>query len=381
MSLSTFSNILHDFPKLEHSYETIIHKKVVNADCILCIPQGVKCYIWFTSDNHINDDVVYLLMLNENKVVQTINRVQNINFNVKLAYGTIFYGTLFTPRNADKNTNLLCIEDVLHYKGVNVSTKMYVDKLDLLKTLFTEDFSYKPVTNADNKDANILLGLPLMCKDFAEAISAAKTLPYSIDKYQFITYNRRQVYSLKHMTRDELFPKAPLETNANTNDNKNTISKGTVFKVIPDIQNDIYHLYCIGDKGQEEFYDIAYIPNYTTSVLMNKLFRNIKENSNLDALEESDDEEEFENVREDKFVHLDRTFNMTCRFNAKFKKWYPVSLADESAHVVTASILETMKNGYNKRNTHENNYRHNNNNNNNRGMYKKHNSNNRYYKK
>jgi hypothetical protein len=325
-------------------------------------------------------------MLNENKVVQTINRVHNINFNVKLAYGTIFYGTLFTPRNADKNTNLLCIEDVLHYKGVNVSTKLYAEKLDLLKTFFTEDFTYKPVTHTDTNDANILLGLPLMCKDFSEAISAAKTLPYSIDKYQFLTYNRRQVYSLKHMTRDERFSKEPLEgntnTNVNTNDNKNTMNKGTVFKVIPDIQNDIYHLYCIGNKGQEEFYDIAYIPNYTTSVLMNKLFRNIKENINLDALEESDDEEEFENVREDKFVHLDRTFNMTCRFNTKFRKWYPVSLADESAHVVSASILETMKNGYNKRNIHNNyNNYNNNNNNNNKSMYKKHNSNNRYYKK
>ena len=35
---------------------------------------------------------------------------------------------------------------------------------------------------------------------------------------------------------------------------------------------------------------------------MNTLFRNIKENQNLDALEESDDEEEFENISLDKFV-------------------------------------------------------------------------------
>jgi superfamily II DNA/RNA helicase len=41
------------------------------------------------------------------------------------------------------------------------------------------------------------------------------------------------------------------------------------------------------------YYDVAFIPDYSTSVMMNKLFRNIKENQNLDALEESDDEEEF----------------------------------------------------------------------------------------
>ena len=39
---------------------------------------------------------------------------------------------------------------------------------------------------------------------------------------------------------------------------------------------------------------------------MNSLFRNIKENRNLDLLEESDDEEEFENTSLDKFVDLDK---------------------------------------------------------------------------
>ena len=35
---------------------------------------------------------------------------------------------------------------------------------------------------------------------------------------------------------------------------------------------------------------------------MNKLFRNIKENNNLDLLEESDSEDEFENIQLDKYV-------------------------------------------------------------------------------
>jgi hypothetical protein len=57
---------------------------------------------------------------------------------------------------------------------------------------------------------------------------------------------------------------------------------------------------------------------------MNKLFRNIKENENLDLLEESDDEEEFQNENIDKFVDIDKTLLMICKFNHKFKKWYPV---------------------------------------------------------
>ena len=62
--------------------------------------------------------------------------------------------------------------------------------------------------------------------------------------------------------------------------------------------------------------------------------RNIKENQNLDALEESDDEDEFEDERPDRFVDLNKEYNMICKYNYKFKKWYPVSLANMSSVVV-----------------------------------------------
>ena len=70
----------------------------------------------------------------------------------------------------------------------------------------------------------------------------------------------------------------------------------------------------------------AYIPDYKTSVLMNQLFRKIKENVNLDALEESDSEEEFENDKIDKFVQLNVQKNMLCELHPKFKKWIPIKV-------------------------------------------------------
>ena len=57
----------------------------------------------------------------------------------------------------------------------------------------------------------------------------------------------------------------------------------------------------------------------------NKKFRNIKENNNLDALEESDDEEEFENEKEDRFVFLEKEYKFKCVYNYKFKKWTPIT--------------------------------------------------------
>ena len=101
----------------------------------------------------------------------------------------------------------------------------------------------------------------------------------------------------------------------------------------------IFYYLHVYNNNQFEHYDIAYIPDYKTSVLMNKLFRNIKENNNLDLLEESDDEEEFENSNLDKFVYLNKSFNMKCVFNLKFKKWVPISLANKHDKVVTKNQL------------------------------------------
>jgi hypothetical protein len=62
---------------------------------------------------------------------------------------------------------------------------------------------------------------------------------------------------------------------------------------------------------------------------MNSLFRIIKENKNLDALEESDDEDEFENINEDKFVFLNKKYNMRCEYSYRFKKWIPIDITNE----------------------------------------------------
>jgi hypothetical protein len=108
-----------------------------------------------------------------------------------------------------------------------------------------------------------------------------------------------------------------------------------IFYIKPDIQNDIYYLYNAGENVDINSTcfsmiskDIAHIPDYKTSVFMNKLFRNIKENHNLDSLEESDEEEEFENIHIDKFVDLSKILKVRCSFNYKFKKWVPMQVVN-----------------------------------------------------
>ena len=63
---------------------------------------------------------------------------------------------------------------------------------------------------------------------------------------------------------------------------------------------------------------------------MNSLFRIIKENNNLDLLEESDDEEEFENIRLDKFVNLEKKMKMKCVYMKKFNSWKPIEISNDN---------------------------------------------------
>ena len=56
---------------------------------------------------------------------------------------------------------------------------------------------------------------------------------------------------------------------------------------------------------------------------MNGIFRNIRENQNIDYIEESDEEDNFENISEDKYVDFKKVVIMECIFHNKFKKWIP----------------------------------------------------------
>ena len=97
----------------------------------------------------------------------------------------------------------------------------------------------------------------------------------------------------------------------------------SVFIVSADVQSDIYNLIHVDGKY---YTDVAYIPNYKISVFMNSLFRNIKENANLDTMEESDDEDDFNDIRFDKYVNLEKRISMECMYHKKCKRWIPLKI-------------------------------------------------------
>jgi len=319
------TSILKHFPNVELSYETMVHKKVYSSDFVLAIPEGRKYFAWFTTFKIQN--VCVLLEITENKQICRIEIV-NACFHDQLSYGTIFYGTTFKYKNA----RYFCTEDIYYYKGENVSKKMFSEKLDIFKTIYSCEIKQQYFF-----EGSVIFGLPLISNLFQKVVGTIELLPYKISCIQF--RGDARIYNMGY-TKNSQFGGTQTQPNS---DYRNELKRELVFKITPDIQNDIYHLHYYDPQSNknstENIFDVAYIPDYKTSVMMNKLFRKIKENENLDALEESDDEAEFEDDRPDKFVFLDKVYNMVCIFNTKFKKWMPIRVAQKGDKIITKKEL------------------------------------------
>jgi hypothetical protein len=367
------TEILRSFPpEIKFSYERSTHKKVL-SDIYVIIPKGRKYFAWFTSRNRKNVCIFLEVGGQNHKITNMFYR--HVSFHDSLSYGTIFYGSLFKT-NADieagiNDNEIFSVENIYFHKGKDVDHYCFGDKLKLIKTIFDTSLRY----NTTFFKKGVVFGLPVITTSFMDAYDSIQKLPYSVYSIQYrylaqggganAHLERSNVIEYYHYIKNgsgddgngirsnkQISPvrqpqntviiepvpmpaPVPMPTNnrvnmrdhlpSNSNSNSNEISK--VFYVKPDIQNDIYYLYKINTVNFTLISDeTAHIPDYKTSVLMNKLFRNIKENINLDSLEESDDEEEFENIQIDKFVDLNKTFKMRCIFNHKFRKWVPVNV-------------------------------------------------------
>jgi hypothetical protein len=341
-------DILSNFPDIKLSYGNILHNKVCNADIMFAIPEGNKCFIWFTK--YEDKSVCFIIELLKNKFIKNIKIVHNLLNNILskdkdvLSKGTIFYGTLFYINNNEFFT----IEDIFFYKDINVKYKNWFEKYVLLKKIISTEIT----------QTSIIFGLPILSNSYDDLISKIKAIKYKIHIIQFKHFNKSNIFFYMRYQNQLTYQKVidhnvKYESSKNivdihkSKDNYNKTKKTkNVFNIVPDIQNDIYYLKCYNNNNNNNnnnlvFYDTAHIPDFKTSVFMNKLFRNIKENENLDKLEESDDENEFENINADKFVYLNKNYNMLCSFCNKFKKWVPIELANENLPVVNIKDLQT----------------------------------------
>jgi len=285
--------VMNRFPDIELSYDKTLHKKV-HADCYSILPRGLKCVLWFTYQYSKN--IPLLITFDKNNNVRSIKKYI-ISFSSELCYGngTILHGVMFRSNNI---TNFACT-DVIIYKNINVYKQSFSKKYDIMHELMSFH-----INNQIFSKQFLSVGIPITVTCFKEAISTAKTLPYNVYSIRAIRFNKfRSIGQIRFNQSQEA---------------------EAFFKVKAQIQQDIYSLFCDDVK---KMHGVAAITDYKTSVMMNSLFRDIKENRNLDLLEMSDDEDEFQDVSEDKYVDTQKAITMKCVYISRFNKWKPISIA------------------------------------------------------
>ncbi len=324
-----YNKIFNSIPNFELSYETISHKKVSNNyNICLAIPTGKKFIAYFTYFK--DQDVCYIFELNRDK--KPVNCTMFSHDFIDLTHGTLIYGSIIIED--DNPIKYFIIEDIFYYMGIELINFNCFSKLkilnELVETLQSSYINYGifvfalPMIWSIEFDENKCNTIPLdISNNISYSIhhiqyrSLIKTLPYFnvflTKKLNLITKVANVIYTSKIIKYTIDFSR-PIHR------------KTAIFKVSADLQNDIYHLHAFGKDKELVFYNIAFIPSYKTSVFMNSIFRNIKENYNLDCIEESDDEDDFQNINLDKYVDLQKIVNIECSFNFKFKKWVPLKI-------------------------------------------------------
>jgi hypothetical protein len=346
------ANVCHIF------YENSVHKKFL-ADIYAVIPKGKKCVVWFTNkqvwmfqiakrpyepkhpnpSNPSNPSNPHNPHNNPTtKHVQPVSfdavRMLNVpctNEEWHQGAGTILYGTHLVDKKrfSVENVHYLCGMKQEDDGSMNRFLRFFESlKKGKMETTLPFQF-FMPIMHASFADA------------FNDAASIKSYEVYSI-QHRFLKRGCTEYKNLLfHLAQPEPHPHAPSQvqpalaffpTQAHSKPTNAPLLRPHLrtFHVKADVQNDIYHVLHASDEPITQNTMIAHIPNYKTSVMMNSIFRNIKENRNLDALEESDDEDELAdsgNPGKCSLVDLNKCVKMDCTFNARFKRWHPVAIA------------------------------------------------------
>lgn len=312
--------LLSRFPTPELSYDYIDYTKASSHSVFMAVPYGRKCFIWFTyvDDQRVCVIVEFTMASKSYKIIEFVQCI----FDGDLSYGTLCYGTL----TKERGVQYFFMEELLHYKGKSLLRNTNQQKLQLWCYMLQHEISQEIVTKSQ-----LVIGTPVMTSNFDEIASTMHRMTYDIydiqcRKLQSRMFSNVAIRQRKHSYRND--EKEP-ELRAN-------------FLVKASIECDLYNLYCYHDGNREHFYNTAYIPNYKSSVQMNSLFRRIVENESLDAIEESEDEADFEDVSETKFLQPNKELIMECKFHHKFRKWVPIKTLHNSTRLTPLDEIGSM---------------------------------------
>jgi len=332
------------------SYEINTYKKV-SADVFYIIPRGKKCVAWFTMYKGSPEVLLFDLDPRDHTKIKFISiralhPAQKFHISDFEGRGTVLYGTLFVSAS-HQHQQIFAVENIHVYENVSVDNLNVVEKDALLYKAFSKASADQKVANATDQkasafrhsdDACVLFGVAVKYGTYAEALKASNTpsvIPYSVyaiqgrfrpqtdNKY----YQNCQSQLQQQQQQQQQQPQGQQRVFTQLLPSQPGKPFTKIFMVQPEARVDMYTLRCPVTNEVEP--EPAHVGDYKTSVLLNSIFRNVKENASLDTAEESDDEDAFQNSQElhmSGYITCSRERAMTCSYNYKFKRWVPLHL-------------------------------------------------------
>jgi hypothetical protein len=360
-SLTQYTELLRRFPAFELSYETVSHKKVsVQYPSIaLSVPSGRKYFMWFTYREHSCVDACYLIGLDKDKRICSVEEYGGVSLRnaTKYCMGTIAYGTMCEFPEPTESKPVFVAEDIYYFQGNPLKNLCFGDRLGFLRD-FATDLEYSRIGDWKEPSRELRIALPIMWfvdagKELSPSVppDLAKRAAYLPHHIQYRVIGQVAPYiNVAIPKRGATTTQATVVTSSDVAQkisatsilkplprfdfSKPAYRYSAVFNVTADPQLDLYHLYAYGGGQSTVYCGLAGIQSFKTSVFMNRIFRRIRENENLDLAEESEDEADFENTDVNKFVNLEAVVPLECVFNLKHKKWIPVRLAATGDKVI-----------------------------------------------
>lgn len=301
-----------------HNIHTL-HKIIQKAEYFKIIPKGIQAKLNFIlkydtiQEKYIHQCTIICEKKNtiinvnssfHNDLLQNRNNIDNGKLNTIIC--TQFTGN-YIELKKETNTigHLFVIDDIFLYKGMYVYNKHFNEKINYFYDFFKYNFKNPEYIFTNNELHCTLCYLSKDIQNIYYILNNENTFDYPIYKVNFIT--RENTYYLLHYKHFNIVHKNKI----NYNETKKCIVKAS-------IQFDIYKVF---ECNTYKDLGILHIPDYTTSVFLNSIFRNIRENKNIDYIEESEDEDDFENDAISKFVDLEKEISVECVYNKNVKKY------------------------------------------------------------
>ena len=286
--------LVSELPSFSLDNPTRVATRVFGYDCCYAIPKGRTCLGWWRDTDC--GPACHLLWLDKERGGITSAERRLSSFDYTVAAGTIVSGIVMQV----KSRTFFCITDIHQYGGRMLTDYNWNTRYSCLSALLSR------LNPRNYSEQFVTFGIPVSTKTYKELSSKIKELPYDIADIRYTAkgWGPGKIRSFSK-------PKPSVEERTH------------VFTVIPHIKQDVYELRC-----QSSSLNIRYaaVQTFTESIALNRLFRRIRENDDIDLAEMSEDEADFENINPRKFVQSRPGVRMECVYVKRLRKWRPLKV-------------------------------------------------------